>query len=112
MAVIPLAGQSLREVVDGSAKPVVVFFHKPNCSPCAAVTVQVKQVAKRYGQDVAVYSIDTATDGAGAEGYWSTGTPLVVLFSDGLEVWRWRGGSVTADKIAVQVDELLPAQHG
>lgn len=105
---IELTSDSFRHVVNKSWYPVVVFFHKPGCTSCTAVHHQMAELERRYPHGVAFHGVNTATEGTSTVGYWSTGVPLVVLFKDGLEVWRWRGGSVTADKIGEEIDLLLP----
>lgn len=99
----PVMARRLTEL----AKPSLVFFHKQGCSPCAAVMPHVREVADRF-PGIDVYAVDVTDGQDGVEGYTGSGTPLVVLFdARGLEEWRWRGGSVTADKMAVQIEEVV-----
>ena len=85
----------------------LAFFHKQGCSPCADVMPHVRDVAGRFPA-LHVYLVDVTNGSEGVHGYTNGGTPLVVLFDErGLEVWRWRGGSVTADKMATVIEEEL-----
>ena len=69
-------------LLSGPGEPLLVFFHK-----------EVR--------------VDSTHTWEGIQGYVQGGTPLVVLFAaDGLEHWRWRGGSVTAERMVPMVTEL------
>lgn len=87
--------------------PVLVFFHKQGCSPCSAVTVQIEEVSRRF-PELTVFRVNITGGAHGTEGYTRGGTPLVVLFDkQGLEEWRWRGGSVTADRMSARIQDVL-----
>lgn len=87
-------------------EPLLVFFHKEGCSPCAAVSGEVDRIARQFPSLKAV-RVDSTHTWEGIQGYVQGGTPLVVLFgADGLEHWRWRGGSVTAERMLLMVTDL------
>jgi hypothetical protein len=89
------------------SRPSLVFFHKQGCSPCAIVMPHVREVGSRF-PGVDVYLVDVTSGSHGVEAYAGGGTPLVVLFdAQGLEEWRWRGGSVTADRMAARIEDVL-----
>src|SRR5687768_7954782 len=87
--------------------PALVFFHKQRCSPCAAVMIQIEEISRRF-PELDIFRVDVTSGAHGVEGYTGSGTPLVVLFDrQGLEEWRWRGGSVTADRISARIRDVL-----
>lgn len=93
--------------LSGLAAPALVFFHKQGCSPCSAVMAQIEEVSRRFPA-LAVFRVNITGGAHGTEGYTRGGTPLVVLFDKrGLEEWRWRGGSVTADRMSTRIQDVL-----
>jgi hypothetical protein len=107
MSLIDISPPAMAQRLAQMTKPSLVFFHKQGCSPCAAVMPHVRDAAERF-VSIDVYLVDVTAGQHGVESYAGGGTPLVVLFdARGLEEWRWRGGSVTADRMAARIQDVL-----
>lgn len=93
-------------LLSGPGEPLLVFFHKEGCSSCVAVAAETERISRQF-PSLKVVRVDSTHTWEGIQGYVQGGTPLVVLFAaDGLEHWRWRGGSVTAERMVPMVTEL------
>jgi thiol-disulfide isomerase/thioredoxin len=107
MSLIDASPPTMARTLSSLDRPSLVFFHKQGCSPCAAVMPHVRDVAARFPA-LDVYLVDVTGGTEGVHAYTNGGTPLVVLFDTrGLEEWRWRGGSVTADRMSTQIEDVL-----
>lgn len=108
MSVIAVSPPEMGAKLKALTSPSLVFFHKQGCRPCGDMMPRVVEISGRYAGRLDVYTVDVTGGAHGTEGYTGGGTPLVVLFDRrGLEEWRWRGGSVTADRMAARIEDVL-----
>ncbi|MBD3004724.1 co-chaperone YbbN [Streptomyces sp. 5-10] len=97
------------KVLDRRGRPVAILFTKPGCTACVSARAAVRDFADAYTGRVDVFTVDITMNPQLRVTYPSQGVPLVVVFHNGLEVWRRVGGSVKAGMISTWVDDLLSA---
>lgn len=107
MPMIDMSPGDVPGLLADPGEPLMVFFHKRGCSSCVTVATETERISRQF-PDLKVVRVDSTDTREGIQGYVQGGTPLVVLFdAQGLESWRWRGGSVTAGRMAPMILELI-----
>lgn len=102
-----LTGDAFRASVLESDRPVLVLFKKPGCNACTVASRHLSAVEEKYGEEVQVFTLDTTMFPEAKKGYVQDALPVTVLFHEGVEVWRRIGASVTPEKVALFLDDLL-----
>ena len=100
-------------VIDGSTtKPVLLKFGAYWCPPCNAMEKYLPFVAGYFDEKLDICSIDIDDDPDYAlvdsllDDYKVTDIPVVLLFIDGMPVWKCVG-NVGKDKLQTSVEEEL-----
>jgi thioredoxin 1 len=81
-----------------SKKPVLVDFFATWCGPCQMLDPTLKQVKDQLGERVSIIKIDVDKNPEIAESYRVRGVPTMMLFQEGVQLWR-QSGVLSKDEI-------------
>ncbi|MBS1535234.1 MAG: thioredoxin [Flavobacteriaceae bacterium] len=81
-----------------SEKPVLVDFFATWCGPCQMLSPTLKQVKDQLGDRVSIIKIDVDKNPEIAESYRVRGVPTMMLFQEGVQLWR-QSGVLSKDEI-------------
>tara|TARA_R110000868_G_scaffold3560_1_gene22487 strand:+ start:1050 stop:1298 length:249 start_codon:yes stop_codon:yes gene_type:complete len=73
----------------------VLYFHAPNCAPCAALKPMISQLQN----EMTIISIDTAVSYQRAVAWNIRSVPTILVISNEMEQGRLVGSSITTDAI-------------
>jgi thioredoxin len=82
---------SFGEMLTASPKPVLVDFYATWCGPCQMMAPILEQVGGQLRNQIQVIKIDTDRYPAIATQYQIQSLPTLVLFKQGLPVYRIEG---------------------
>lgn len=80
---------------------VLVDFTASWCGPCQVLAPILKDVKAHYADALSIVKIDVDKNNALAANYKVQGVPTLILFKDGVQVWRQSGVLQLAQLIAV-----------
>jgi len=86
-----ISGDEFTDRVLGGEGPVVVEFMSYGCRHCRYMEPVLKEIAIMLRSEVRFFRIDAAFERTLAADCAITGTPTIVMFSDGREVRRLEG---------------------
>lgn len=72
-------------------KVVLVDFSAEWCGPCQTLAPILKEVKEQYGEDLSIVKIDVDKNQVLARNFAVQGVPTMILFKDGVQVWRQSG---------------------
>lgn len=81
-----------------SEKPILVDFFATWCGPCQMLSPTLKQVKDQLGERVSIIKIDVDKNPEIAESYRVRGVPTLMLFQNGVQLWR-QSGVLSQDEI-------------
>jgi thioredoxin 1 len=87
-----------------SEKPVLVDFFATWCGPCQMLSPTLKQVKDQLGERVSIIKIDVDKNPEIAETYRVRGVPTMMLFQNGVQLWR-QSGVLSKDEIVKTILE-------
>ncbi|MEO8772756.1 MAG: thioredoxin [Gelidibacter sp.] len=81
--------------------PVLIDFYAEWCGPCKTLTPVLIQVKSELKDDIKIVKIDVDKNPSLAASYKIKGVPTMMLFKNGIQVWRQSGVLQTKDLIKV-----------
>ena len=74
-----------------SDKPILVDFYATWCGPCKMLSPILKEVKDNFKDRIAIIKIDVDKNQAAAAHYRVKGVPTMMLFQNGIQLWRQSG---------------------
>ncbi len=74
-----------------SGEPVLVEFFATWCAPCKALAPTLKHLADRTGDKLKIVKVDIDRARPVATKFQIQSVPTMILFKDGIVVWRQTG---------------------
>lgn len=91
---------NFKTIID-SKSPVLIDFYAEWCGPCKTLTSVLMQVKSELKDDIKIVKIDVDKNPVLAASYQIKGVPTMLLFKDGMQVWRQSGVLQRNDLIKV-----------
>lgn len=74
-----------------SEKPVLIDFFATWCGPCQTLGPILKDVKEALGDQISIIKIDVDKNQAVASQFNVRGVPTMILFKNGIQLWRQSG---------------------
>lgn len=94
------------EAIIHDSRPVVVDFHALWCGPCKVQSPILKELATELGDRVRVIKIDADQNNALATQYQVQSVPTLIIFKNGIPVWR-NSGVVSKSELNKVLNQYL-----
>ena len=97
--------EKFTDLINNTAKPVLVDFYATWCGPCKMMHPILENVKARVGNKARIVKIDVDEQQALAMKYQIQAVPTLMLFKGGKQVWR-QSGVVQSNQLV----ELIESQ--
>ncbi|NHM07554.1 thioredoxin [Flavobacterium sp. CYK-4] len=95
---------TFQEVINAE-KPVLVDFYADWCGPCQMLGPILKEVKETLAERVSIIKINVDKNQEIASHYRIKGVPTMMLFQNGMQLWRQSGVLSKADLISVILEK-------
>lgn len=96
---------SFRELIS-SPTPVLIDFFATWCGPCKALAPVLQEIKSDLGDAISILKIDVDKNKELAASYQIQGVPTLILYQDGVQLWR--GSGVFPKHELLQIIKDLP----
>lgn len=85
-------------------KPVLVDFYAEWCGPCKIMAPILQELKTKLGDTATILKMDVDKNTSLAAAYQVQGVPTLILFKNGMPVWR-QAGVVSVKQLQAVVDQ-------
>lgn len=85
-------------------KLVLIDFSAAWCGPCQTLAPILKEVKDHFGEQLSILKVDVDRNQALAKNFAVQGVPTMILYKDGVQVWR-QSGLLTKSQLLAVVDQ-------
>lgn len=96
---------SFNELINKN-KLVLIDFSAEWCGPCQTLAPILKEVKDHFGERLSVLKVDVDRNQSLAKAFAIQGVPTMILYKEGVQIWRQSGLLTKAQMIAV-IDQHL-----
>lgn len=82
-------------------KIVLVDFSAAWCGPCQTLAPILEEVKQHFGEKLSIIKIDVDKNQALARNFAVQGVPTMILYKEGVQVWRQSGLLMKNDLIRI-----------
>lgn len=79
-----------KAIID-SENPVLVNFYAEWCSPSKILKPVLEQLKSKFGDNIKIVKIDVDKNPLLASNFQIKGVPTMLLFKNGMQIWRQSG---------------------
>ncbi|WP_164108218.1 MULTISPECIES: thioredoxin [Sphingobacterium] len=85
-------------------KLVLIDFSAAWCGPCQTLAPILKEVKDHFGEQLSILKVDVDRNQALSKNFAVQGVPTMILYKDGMQVWR-QSGLLTKSQLLAVIDQ-------